>query len=116
NAVLTVSPDVTELVADGKTTATINLTLMEGDNTVGGTVWVDVETPEGGAGHMYTILPAEITHFVSGKSSRTFSTTAEGVYKLKFTALTYGGFETKSKTVTIHAKKADVEKGYKVVK
>ncbi|HFG4068463.1 TPA: inverse autotransporter beta domain-containing protein [Escherichia coli] len=113
NAVLTVSPDVTELVADGNTTATINLTLMEGDNTVGGTVWVDVEAPEGVSDDMYKILPAKITHFISGKSSRTFSTTVEGVYKLKFTALTYGGYETESKTVTIHAKKADVEKGTK---
>ncbi|HHB2144715.1 inverse autotransporter beta domain-containing protein [Escherichia albertii] len=116
NAVLTVSPDVTELVADGNATATINLTLMEGNNTVGGTVWVDVEAPDGVTDDKYKILPAKITHFISGKSSRTFSTNAEGVYKLKFTALTYGGYETESKTVTIHAKKADVEKGDKVVK
>ncbi|MCV5830009.1 Ig-like domain-containing protein, partial [Escherichia coli] len=48
NAVLAASPErVDSLVADGKTTATMTVTLMAGVNPVGGSMWVDIEAPEG---------------------------------------------------------------------
>ncbi|MCV5307758.1 hypothetical protein OFC24_32635, partial [Escherichia coli] len=47
NAVLTASSDMQSLVADGKSTAKLAVTLMSTNNPVGGNMWVDIQPPEG---------------------------------------------------------------------
>ncbi|MDH6855918.1 inverse autotransporter adhesin FdeC, partial [Escherichia coli] len=75
NAVLAASPErVDSLVADGKTTATMTVTLMAGVNPVGGSMWVDIEAPEGVTEKDYQFLPSKADHFSGGKITRTFST------------------------------------------
>ncbi|MGA6531068.1 inverse autotransporter beta domain-containing protein, partial [Escherichia coli] len=92
NAVLAASPEcVDSLVADGKTTATMTVTLMAGVNPVGGSMWVDIEAPEGVTEKDYQFLPSKADHFSGGKITRTFSTSKPGVYTFTFNALTYGG-------------------------
>ncbi len=110
NAVLAASPErVDSLVADGKTTATLTVTLMSGVNPVGGTMWVDIEAPEGVTEADYQFLPSKNDHFASGKITRTFSTNKPGTYTFTFNSLTYGGYEMKPVTVTINAVPADTE-------
>ncbi|EOR8047942.1 inverse autotransporter beta domain-containing protein [Escherichia coli] len=111
NAVLTASSDVTSLVADGISTAKLEVTLMSANNPVGGNMWVDIKTPEGVTEKDYQFLPSKNDHFVSGKITRTFSTSKPGVYTFTFNALTYGGYEMKPVTVTITAVDADTAKG-----
>lgn len=103
NAELVASSDVESLVADGKTTATLTVTLMEGVNPVGGTMWVDIQAPEGVAETDYQFLPSKTDHFSRGKITRTFSTSKPGKYTFTFNSLTYGGYEMKPVTVTINA-------------
>lgn len=74
NAVLTASSDMQSLVADGKSTAKLAVTLMSANNPVGGNMWVDIQTPEGVTEKDYQFLPSKNDHFVSGKIIRTFST------------------------------------------
>ena len=110
NAELAASPErVDSLVADGKTTATLTVTLMSGVNPVGGTMWVDIEAPEGVTEADYQFLPSKNDHFASGKITRTFSTNKPGTYTFTFNSLTYGGYEMKPVTVTINAVPADTE-------
>ncbi|EEZ1402215.1 intimin-like adhesin FdeC, partial [Escherichia coli] len=67
NAVLAASPErVDSLVADGKTTATMTVTLMAGVNPVGGSMWVDIEAPEGVTEKDYQFLPSKADHFSGG--------------------------------------------------
>lgn len=73
NAELTASSDVQSLVADGKSTAKLEVTLFSANNPVGG-MWVDIEAPEGVTEKDYQFLPSKNDHFVSGKITRTFST------------------------------------------
>ncbi|MBB8497377.1 hypothetical protein HEK40_008010, partial [Escherichia coli] len=94
---------------DGKTTATLTVTLMSGVNPVGGTMWVDIEAPEGVTEADYQFLPSKNDHFASGKITRTFSTNKPGTYTFTFNSLTYGGYEMKPVTVTINAVPADTE-------
>ncbi|EFH7448722.1 hypothetical protein GKB25_17035, partial [Escherichia coli] len=102
NAVLAASPErVDSLVADGKTTATMTVTLMAGVNPVGGSMWVDIEAPEGVTEKDYQFLPSKADHFSGGKITRTFSTSKPGVYTFTFNALTYGGYEMTPVKVTI---------------
>ncbi|TDE74732.1 inverse autotransporter beta domain-containing protein, partial [Escherichia sp. KCJ4928] len=101
NAVLTASSDMQSLVADGKSTAKLEVTLMSANNPVGGNMWVDIQTPEGVTEKDYQFLPSKNDHFVSGKITRKFSTSKPGVYTFTFNALTYGGYEMKPVTVTI---------------
>ncbi|BBR94632.1 TPA: intimin-like adhesin FdeC [Escherichia coli] len=104
NAVLAASPErVDSLVADGKTTATMTVTLMAGVNPVGGSMWVDIEAPEGVTEKDYQFLPSKADHFSGGKITRTFSTSKPGVYTFTFNALTYGGYEMTPVKVTINA-------------
>ncbi len=98
------------LVADGKSTAKLAVTLMSANNPVGGNMWVDIQTPEGVTEKDYQFLPSKNDHFVSGKIIRTFSTSKPGVYTFTFNALTYGGYEMKPVTVTITAVDADTGK------
>lgn len=91
NAVLAASSDVTSLVADGVQTATMTVTLFSANNPVGGNVWVDIEAPEGVTEKDYQFLPSKNDHFVSGKITRTFSTSKPGVYTFTFNALTMAG-------------------------
>ena len=116
NAVLAASSDVTSLVADGVQTATMTVTLFSANNPVGGNVWVDIEAPEGVTEKDYQFLPSKNDHFVSGKITRTFSTSKPGVYTFTFNALTYGGYEMKPVTVTITAVDADTAKGEEAMK
>lgn len=116
NAVLTASSDVQSLVADGKSTAKLEVTLMSANNPVGGNMWVDIQTPEGVTEKDYQFLPSKNDHFVSGKITRTFSTSKPGVYTFTFNALTYGGYEMKPVTVTITAVDADTAKGEEAMK
>ncbi|MCF6718112.1 inverse autotransporter adhesin FdeC, partial [Escherichia coli] len=112
NAVLAASPErVDSLVADGKTTATMTVTLMAGVNPVGGSMWVDIEAPEGVTEKDYQFLPSKADHFSGGKITRTFSTSKPGVYTFTFTALTYGGYEMTPVKVTINAVAAATENG-----
>ncbi|MCV5783948.1 Ig-like domain-containing protein, partial [Escherichia coli] len=110
NAVLTASSDMQSLVADGKSTAKLEVTLMSANNPVGGNMWVDIQTPEGVTEKDYQFLPSKNDHFVSGKITRKFSTSKPGVYTFTFNALTYGGYEMKPVTVTITAVDADTAK------
>lgn len=88
NAVLAASPErVDSLVADGKTTATMTVTLMAGVNPVGGSMWVDIEAPEGVTEKDYQFLPSKADHFSGGKITRTFSTSKPGVYTFTFNAI-----------------------------
>ncbi len=108
NAVLAASPErVDSLVADGKTTATMTVTLMAGVNPVGGSMWVDIEAPEGVTEKDYQFLPSKADHFSGGKITRTFSTSKPGVYTFTFNALTYGGYEMTPVKVTINAVAAE---------
>lgn len=116
NAVLTASSDMQSLVADGKSTAKLAVTLMSANNPVGGNMWVDIQTPEGVTEKDYQFLPSKNDHFVSGKIIRTFSTSKPGVYTFTFNALTYGGYEMKPVTVTITAVDADTAKGEEAMK
>ncbi|EHC4924335.1 intimin-like adhesin FdeC [Escherichia coli] len=116
NAVLTASSDMQSLVADGKSTAKLAVTLMSANNPVGGNMWVDIQTPEGVTEKDYQFLPSKNDHFVSGKITRTFSTSKPGVYTFTFNALTYGGYEMKPVTVTITAVDADTAKGEEAMK
>ncbi|HDW8581540.1 TPA: intimin-like adhesin FdeC [Escherichia coli] len=116
NAELTASSDVQSLVADGKSTAKLEVTLMSANNPVGGNMWVDIKTPEGVTEKDYQFLPSKNDHFVSGKITRTFSTNKPGVYTFTFNALTYGGYEMKPVTVTITAVDADTAKGEEAMK
>ena len=116
NAVLAASSDVEDLVADGKTTATLEVTLMSADNPVGGNMWVDIQAPAGVTEDDYQFLPSKADHFVNGKITRKFSTTKPGVYKFTFNTLTYGGYEMQPVTVTINAVEATTEEGEEVVK
>lgn len=116
NAVLAASSDVEDLVADGKTTATLEVTLMSADNPVGGNMWVDIQAPAGVTEDDYQFLPSKADHFVNGKITRKFSTTKPGVYKFTFNTLTYGGYEMQPVTVTINAVKAATEEGEEAVK
>lgn len=115
NAELTASSDVQSLVADGKSTAKLEVTLFSANNPVGN-VWVDIEAPEGVTEKDYQFLPSKNDHFVSGKITRTFSTSKPGVYTFTFNALTYGGYEMKPVTVTITAVDADTAKGEEAMK
>ena len=65
-------------------------------------MWVDIQAPEGVTEKDYQFLPSKNDHFVSGKITRTFSTSKPGVYTFTFNALTYGGYEMKPVTVTIN--------------
>ncbi|EET3287897.1 hypothetical protein AAU84_003174 [Escherichia coli] len=116
NAVLTASSDMQSLVADGKSTAKLEVTLMSANNPVGGNMWVDIQTPEGGTEKDYQFLPSKNDHFVSGKITRKFSTSKPGVYTFTFNALTYGGYEMKPVTVTITAVDADTAKDEEAMK
>ncbi|MCG4395250.1 hypothetical protein LMJ64_21155, partial [Escherichia coli] len=78
-------------------------------NPVGGTMWVDIEAPEGVTEADYQFLPSKNDHFASGKITRTFSTNKPGTYTFTFNSLTYGGYEMKPVTVTINAVPADTE-------
>ncbi|WP_396085464.1 inverse autotransporter adhesin FdeC [Escherichia coli] len=111
NAVLTASSDMQSLVADGKSTAKLAVTLMSANNPVGGNMWVDIQTPEGVTEKDYQFLPSKNDHFVSGKIIRTFSTSKPGVYTFTFNALTYGGYEMTPVKVTINAVAAETENG-----
>ncbi|MEF8613337.1 invasin domain 3-containing protein [Escherichia coli] len=112
NAVLAASPErVDSLVADGKTTATMTVTLMAGVNPVGGSMWVDIEAPEGVTEKDYQFLPSKADHFSGGKITRTFSTSKPGIYTFTFNALTYGGYEMTPVKVTINAVAAETENG-----
>lgn len=112
NTVLAASPErVDSLVADGKTTATMTVTLMAGVNPVGGSMWVDIEAPEGVTEKDYQFLPSKADHFSGGKITRTFSTSKPGVYTFTFNALTYGGYEMTPVKVTINAVAAETENG-----
>ena len=112
NAVLAASPErVDSLVADGKTTATMTVTLMAGVNPVGGSMWVDIEALEGVTEKDYQFLPSKADHFSGGKITRTFSTSKPGVYTFTFNALTYGGYEMTPVKVTINAVAAETENG-----
>ncbi len=112
NAVLAASPErVDSLVADGKTTATMTVTLMAGVNPVGGSMWVDIEAPEGVTEKDYQFLPSKADHFSGGKITRTFSTSKPGVYTFTFNALTYGGYEMTPVKATINAVAAETENG-----
>ena len=115
-AIFAASSDVTSLVADGVQTATMTVTLFSANNPVGGNVWVDIEAPEGVTEKDYQFLPSKNDHFVSGKITRTFSTSKPGVYTFTFNALTYGGYEMKPVTVTITAVDADTAKGEEAMK
>lgn len=78
---LAASPErVDSLVADGKTTATMTVTLMAGVNPVGGSMWVDIEAPEGVTEKDYQFLPSKANHFSGGKITRTFSTSKPCLY------------------------------------
>lgn len=68
NAELAATSDVHSLVADGVTTATLTVTLFSANNPVGGTMWVDIEAPEGVTEADYQFLPSKNDHFASGKS------------------------------------------------
>ena len=116
NAVLTASSDMQSLVADGKSTAKLAVTLMSANNPVGGNMWVDIQTPEGVTEKDYQFLPSKNDHFVSGKITRKFSTSKPGVYTFTFNALTYGGYEMKPVTVTITAVDADTAKDEEAMK
>ncbi|EEU0304021.1 TPA: hypothetical protein HIP66_004169 [Escherichia coli] len=116
NAVLTASSDMQSLVADGKSTAKLEVTLMSANNPVGGNMWVDIQTPEGVTEKDYQFLPSKNDHFVSGKITRKFSTSKPGVYTFTFNALTYGGYEMKPVTVTITAVDADTAKDEEAMK
>ncbi|HCQ0220665.1 TPA: inverse autotransporter beta domain-containing protein [Escherichia coli] len=116
NAVLTASSDMQSLVADGKSTAKLEVTLMSADNPVGGNMWVDIQTPEGVTEEDYQFLPSKNDHFVSGKITRKFSTSKPGVYTFTFNALTYGGYEMKPVTVTITAVDANTATGEETMK
>ncbi|WP_136159007.1 inverse autotransporter adhesin FdeC [Escherichia coli] len=116
NAVLTASSDMQSLVADGKSTAKLVVTLMSANNPVGGNMWVDIQTPEGVTEKDYQFLPSKNDHFVSGKITRKFSTSKPGVYTFTFNALTYGGYEMKPVTVTITAVDADTATGEETMK
>ncbi|BDY92869.1 hypothetical protein MUTS15_15260 [Escherichia coli] len=109
NAELAATSDVHSLVADGVTTATLTVTLFSANNPVGGTMWVDIEAPEGVTEADYQFLPSKNDHFASGKITRTFSTNKPGTYTFTFNSLTYGGYEMKPVTVTINAVPADTE-------
>lgn len=87
------------------------ITLMAGVNPVGGSMWVDIEAPEGVTEKDYQFLPSKNDHFVSGKITRTFSTSKPGVYTFTFNALTYGGYEMTPVKVTINAVAAETENG-----
>ncbi|MED9351385.1 inverse autotransporter beta domain-containing protein [Escherichia marmotae] len=117
NAVLAVSPErVESLVADGVATATLEITLMSAGNPVGGSMWVDIQAPEGVTEDDYQFLPSKADHFVSGKITRKFSTTKPGVYTFTFNTLTYGGYEMQPVTVTINAVEAATEEGEEAIK
>ncbi len=47
------------LVADGKSTAKLEVTLMSANNPVGGNMWVDIQTPEGVTEEDYQFLPSK---------------------------------------------------------
>lgn len=79
------------------------ITLMAGVNPVGGSMWVDIEAPEGVTEKDYQFLPSKADHFSGGKITRTFSTSKPGVYTFTFNALTYGGYEMTPVKVTINA-------------
>ncbi|EKF3143771.1 inverse autotransporter adhesin FdeC [Escherichia coli] len=111
NAVLTASSDMQSLVADGKSTAKLEVTLMSANNPVGGNMWVDIQTPEGVTEKDYQFLPSKADHFSGGKIMRTFSTSKPGVYTFTFNALTYGGYEMTPVKVTINAVAAETENG-----
>ncbi len=108
NAVLAVSPEnIDSLVADGETTATLEITLMAENNPVGGTMWVEIQAPEGVTEENYKFLPSKFDHFVNGKITRKFSTTKPGKYTLTFNSLNYGGYEMEPVTITINAVEAN---------
>ncbi|TLI80034.1 intimin-like adhesin FdeC [Escherichia sp. E2562] len=111
NAELTAKSDVSSLVADGVTTATMTVTLFSANNPVGGTMWVDIEAPKDVTEADYKFSPSKADHFSSGKITRTFSTTKPGTYTFTFHALTYGGYEMTPVKVTINAVDANTEKG-----
>ena len=110
NAKLAASSDTNKLVADGKASATLTVTLMEGANPVGGSMWVDIKAPDGVKETDYKFLPSKADHFVSGKITRKFSTNKPGTYTFTFNSLTYGGYEMKPVTVTIDAVEANNDK------
>ncbi|HBA3646415.1 TPA: intimin-like adhesin FdeC [Escherichia coli] len=110
NAVLAASSDVTSLVADGTTTATLEITLMAENNPVGGTMWVEIQAPDNVKEEDYEFLPSKFDHFVNGKITRKFSTTKPGKYTLTFNSLNYGGYEMTPVTVTINAVAANNDK------
>ena len=87
------------------------ITLMAGVNPVGGSMWVDIEAPEGVTEKDYQFLPSKADHFSGGKITRTFSTSKPGVYTFTFNALTYGGYEMTPVKVTINAVAAETENG-----
>ncbi len=87
------------------------VTLMAGVNPVGGSMWVDIEAPEGVTEKDYQFLPSKADHFSGGKITRTFSTSKPGVYTFTFNALTYGGYEMTPVKVTINAVAAETENG-----
>ncbi|BDQ85211.1 hypothetical protein JNE071324_0264 [Escherichia coli] len=100
-----------KFVADGKSTAKLEVTLMSANNPVGGNMWVDIQTPEGVTEKDYQFLPSKADHFSGGKITRTFSTSKPGVYTFTFNALTYGGYEMTPVKVTINAVAAETENG-----
>lgn len=78
NAVLAVSPErVESLVADGVATATLEISDV-GRQPCWGSMWVDIQAPEGVTEDDYQFLPSKADHFVSGKITRKFSTTKPG--------------------------------------
>lgn len=87
------------------------ITLMAGVNPVGGSMWVDIEAPEGVTEKDYQFLPSKADHFSGGKITRTFSTSKPGVYTFTFNALTYGGYKMTPVKVTINAVAAETENG-----
>ncbi|HAX3034735.1 inverse autotransporter beta domain-containing protein [Escherichia albertii] len=108
NAVLAVSPEnIDSLVADGETTATLEITLMAENNPVGGTMWVEIQAPDNVKEEDYEFLPSKSDHFVNGKITRKFSTTKPGKYTLTFNSLNYGGYEMEPVTITINAVEAN---------
>ncbi|XTZ36565.1 inverse autotransporter beta domain-containing protein [Salmonella enterica] len=104
NAKLTATlEDVADLVADGESTATLELSLMAGVNPVGGTFDIEVTAPQDVTESDYKISPNKSEHFVSGKRTLEFSTRKPGEYQLTISAWTYGGYEINPVTVKINA-------------
>ncbi len=89
---------------------------MSANNPVGGKMRAYIQTPEGVTEEDYQFLPSKNDHFVSGKITRTFSTSKPGSDTFTFNALTYGGYEMKPVTVTITAVDANTATGEEAMK